>query len=41
MVQRYFDDDTAAKSHLYLRVLDLLSTVTQETYPYHVDKVHI
>ncbi|XP_001604914.2 VPS35 endosomal protein sorting factor-like [Nasonia vitripennis] len=39
VVQRYFVEDTATKSHLYLRVLDLLSTVTQETYPYHVDKV--
>ncbi|XP_058794245.1 VPS35 endosomal protein-sorting factor-like [Phymastichus coffea] len=38
-VQRYFDDSTMTKSHLYLRVLDLLSTVTQENYPYHVDKV--
>ncbi|XP_014211908.1 UPF0505 protein C16orf62 homolog isoform X2 [Copidosoma floridanum] len=38
-VQRYFDDTSMTKSHLYLRVLDLLSTITQDCYPYHIDKV--
>ncbi|XP_011503755.1 PREDICTED: UPF0505 protein C16orf62 homolog [Ceratosolen solmsi marchali] len=38
-VQRCFDHNNKIKSHLYLRVLDLLSTITQETYLYHVDKV--
>ncbi|XP_012255846.2 VPS35 endosomal protein-sorting factor-like isoform X2 [Athalia rosae] len=38
-VQRCFETNSSSKSYLYLRVLDLLSTVTQENYPYHVDKV--
>ncbi|KAJ8664206.1 hypothetical protein QAD02_024471 [Eretmocerus hayati] len=38
-VQRYFDDNNMTKSQLYLRVLDLLSTMNRETYPYHIDKV--
>lgn len=38
-VQRCFDENSSTKPYLYLRVLDLLSTITQETYPYHVDKV--
>lgn len=38
-VQRCFDDNSTMKCYLYLRVLDLLSTITRETYPYHVDKV--
>ncbi|XP_046425183.1 VPS35 endosomal protein-sorting factor-like [Neodiprion virginianus] len=38
-VQRCFEANSSSKSYLYLRVLDLLSTVTQENYPYHVDKV--
>lgn len=38
-VQRCFEENTLTKTYLYLRVLDLLSTVTQENYPYHVDKV--
>ncbi|XP_012275161.1 UPF0505 protein C16orf62 homolog isoform X2 [Orussus abietinus] len=38
-VQRCFDENSSTKAHLYLRVLDLLSTVTQENYPYHIDKV--
>ncbi|XP_003704480.1 VPS35 endosomal protein-sorting factor-like isoform X2 [Megachile rotundata] len=38
-VQRCFEENTSTKTYLYLRVLDLLSTVTQENYPYHVDKV--
>lgn len=25
-------------SYLYINVLDLLSTMAQESYPYHVDK---
>lgn len=29
------------KTYLYLRVLDLLSTIVQENYPYHVEKVII
>lgn len=37
--QRWFDDGSPAKWEFYLRVLDLLSVVTQESYPYHVDKV--
>ncbi|KYQ47400.1 UPF0505 protein C16orf62 like protein, partial [Trachymyrmex zeteki] len=38
-VQRYFEENTSTKPYLYLRVLDLLSTVAQENYPYHIDKV--
>ncbi|XP_015437883.1 PREDICTED: UPF0505 protein C16orf62 homolog [Dufourea novaeangliae] len=38
-VQRCFEENVSTKSYLYLRVLDLLSVVTQENYPYHVDKV--
>ncbi|CAK9815608.1 VPS35 endosomal protein-sorting factor-like [Anthophora plagiata] len=38
-VQRCFEENTLTKTYLYLRVLDLLSTVVQENYPYHVDKV--
>ncbi|KAK2587997.1 hypothetical protein KPH14_004073 [Odynerus spinipes] len=38
-VQRCCDENTSTKAYLYLRVLDLLSTVTQENYPYHIDKV--
>jgi len=38
-VQRCFEDNSSTKPYLYLRVLDLLSTITQESYPYHVDKV--
>ncbi|XP_076160323.1 VPS35 endosomal protein-sorting factor-like isoform X2 [Ptiloglossa arizonensis] len=38
-VQRCFEENALTKSYLYLRVLDLLSAVTQENYPYHVDKV--
>lgn len=38
-VQRCFEENTSIKPYLYLRVLDLLSTVAQETYPYHIDKV--
>lgn len=38
-VQRWCDDNTLTKSYLYLRALDLLSTVTQEVYPYHIDEV--
>ncbi|CAG5089847.1 Similar to Vps35l: VPS35 endosomal protein-sorting factor-like (Mus musculus) [Cotesia congregata] len=38
-VQRCFDENSSIKCALYLRVLDLLSTITLETYPYHVDKV--
>ncbi|XP_034937988.1 VPS35 endosomal protein sorting factor-like isoform X2 [Chelonus insularis] len=38
-VQRFFDENSSVKCTLYLRVLDLLSTVTLETYPYHIDKV--
>lgn len=38
-VQRCFEENTSTKSYLYLRVLDLLSTVAQENYPYHIDKV--
>ncbi|XP_043273833.1 VPS35 endosomal protein-sorting factor-like [Venturia canescens] len=38
-VQRCFDENSSTKPYLYLRVLDLLSTITQENYPYHVDKV--
>nr|XP_031837161.1 VPS35 endosomal protein sorting factor-like isoform X1 [Nomia melanderi] len=38
-VQRCFEENVSTKSYLYLRVLDLLSAVTQENYPYHVDKV--
>ncbi|XP_076674334.1 VPS35 endosomal protein-sorting factor-like isoform X1 [Andrena cerasifolii] len=38
-VQRCFEDNTLTKSYLYMRVLDLLSVVTQENYPYHIDKV--
>lgn len=38
-VQRCCDESTSTKAYLYLRVLDLLSTVTQENYPYHIDKV--
>lgn len=38
-VQRCFEENTSTKSYLYLRVLDLLSIVTQENYPYHIDKV--
>ncbi|XP_066588771.1 VPS35 endosomal protein-sorting factor-like [Prorops nasuta] len=37
--QRCFEENTSTKYYLYLRVLDLLSTVTQENYPYHIDKV--
>ncbi|XP_076656449.1 VPS35 endosomal protein-sorting factor-like [Halictus rubicundus] len=38
-VQRSFEENVSTKAYLYLRVLDLLSVVTQENYPYHVDKV--
>ncbi|KYN41370.1 UPF0505 protein C16orf62 like protein [Trachymyrmex septentrionalis] len=38
-VQRYFEENTSTKPYLYLRVLDLLSTVAQENYPYHIDKI--
>ncbi|KYN21342.1 UPF0505 protein C16orf62 like protein [Trachymyrmex cornetzi] len=38
-VQRCFEENTSTKPYLYLRVLDLLSTVAQENYPYHIDKV--
>lgn len=38
-VQRCFDENSSIKCVLHLRVLDLLSTITLETYPYHVDKV--
>ncbi|XP_068975695.1 VPS35 endosomal protein-sorting factor-like isoform X4 [Bombus flavifrons] len=38
-VQRCFDENTSMKTYLYLRVLDLLSAVVQENYPYHVEKV--
>ena len=38
-IQRCSDENSITKSYLYLRVLDILSTFTQETYPYHVDKV--
>ena len=38
-VQRYFEETSIIKSHLYLRVLDLTSTITQEVYPHHIDKV--
>ncbi|CAD1481043.1 unnamed protein product, partial [Heterotrigona itama] len=38
-VQRCFEENTSTKTHLYLRVLDLLSTIVQESYPYHVEKV--
>ncbi|XP_076242977.1 VPS35 endosomal protein-sorting factor-like [Calliopsis andreniformis] len=38
-IQRCFEENALTKSYLYLRVLDLLSAVTQENYPYHIDKV--
>ncbi|XP_033326331.2 VPS35 endosomal protein-sorting factor-like [Megalopta genalis] len=38
-VQRSFEENVSTKAYLYLRVLDLLSVVTQENYPYHIDKV--
>lgn len=39
-LQRCFEENNAStKAYFYLRVLDLLSTVAQESYPYHVDKV--
>lgn len=38
-VQRCFEENTSMKTYLYLRVLDLLSTIVQENYPYHVEKV--
>lgn len=38
-IQRCFEEHSLTKYYLYLRVLDLLSTYTQENYPYHVDKV--
>ncbi|XP_003492666.1 VPS35 endosomal protein sorting factor-like isoform X1 [Bombus vosnesenskii] len=38
-VQRCFDENTSMKTYLYLRVLDLLSAIVQENYPYHVEKV--
>ncbi|XP_026666628.1 UPF0505 protein C16orf62 homolog isoform X2 [Ceratina calcarata] len=38
-VQRCFEENTSMKTYLYLRVLDLLSTIVQENYPYQVDKV--
>ncbi|XP_051172865.1 VPS35 endosomal protein-sorting factor-like [Leptopilina boulardi] len=38
-IQRCFEEHSSTKYYLYLRVLDLLSTYTQENYPYHVDKV--
>ncbi|XP_033219620.1 VPS35 endosomal protein sorting factor-like [Belonocnema kinseyi] len=38
-IQRCFEGNSLTKSYLYLRVLDLLSTFTQEAYPYHVDKI--
>lgn len=38
-VQRCFEANALTKSYLFLRVLDLLSIVTQENYPYHVDKI--
>lgn len=40
-VQRCFEENTSMKTYLYLRVLDLLSTIVQENYPYHVEKVII
>ena len=40
-VQRFFSDNTMSKSYLYLKVLNLLSTVTQDTYPYHIDNAII
>uniref|UniRef100_A0A0C9RKT3 CP062_0 protein n=1 Tax=Fopius arisanus TaxID=64838 RepID=A0A0C9RKT3_9HYME len=39
VVQRCFDEHSSLKYQVYLRVLDLLATVTRENYPYHVDKV--
>ncbi|XP_014223082.1 UPF0505 protein C16orf62 homolog [Trichogramma pretiosum] len=39
VVQRYFDDNSTYKSHLYLKVLDLLSISTRDVYPYHINKV--
>ncbi|KAF7988840.1 hypothetical protein HCN44_007150 [Aphidius gifuensis] len=39
VVKRYFDDNSIVKYQFYLKVLDLLATMTRENYPYHVDKV--
>ena len=38
-VQRCFEENASMKTYLYLRVLDLLSAIVQENYPYHVEKV--
>ncbi|KAK0076450.1 hypothetical protein PV326_010778 [Microctonus aethiopoides] len=39
VIQRYFDEYSSVKCSLYLRVLDLLSVTTHDSYPYHVDKI--
>lgn len=40
ILQKYkWNSQNATLTVLYLDVLDLLSTMAQETYPYHVDKV--
>ncbi|XP_063972695.1 VPS35 endosomal protein-sorting factor-like isoform X1 [Diachasmimorpha longicaudata] len=39
VVQRCFEEHSGMKQLVYLRVLDVLSAVTRENYPYHVDKV--
>ncbi|XP_043258632.1 VPS35 endosomal protein-sorting factor-like isoform X2 [Colletes gigas] len=38
-VARCFVENPLLKSYLDLRALDLLSALTQENYPYHVDKI--
>lgn len=40
MVQNYnWDPNSSGKAIVYLHVLDMLHTVAQESYPYHIEKV--
>lgn len=39
IIQNYeWDSQSGTLCYLYMNVLDLLSTMAQESYPYHVDK---